>query len=169
MRAFPKALPLIGGLPTNFKTFIESKTKVHTLRENADRWTPGRMINFCLGSWRTGFEEFHKPGKVFSRQAVVLTKKTDGTVSIEVDGTTLNPKQTDTFIRNDGFISNRMFVVYFFGNCQPCPAEQKRHLTLIHWTDLVYRPAQAEQDLAALDTLAKELSENPLPTAKLHF
>lgn len=116
-------------METRFRQKIEAGMKIHTIRKNAFRWVPGKLIHFCTGVRTKTYCCFMK-GYVTAKQKI-LVDHIPGTlmVKIKIDGRMLNNDETEELIRNDGFDSVDDFARWF---------QEDFYGDLIHWTDKRY-------------------------------
>ncbi|MDE5525244.1 MULTISPECIES: hypothetical protein [Elizabethkingia] len=115
----------------------ELKPKIHTIREdNANRWNPGIMIDYFIGTRTVNMFRFAPRIQVISTQTIFLDYSSKSNImNVIIDGKHQRGDKLKILAENDGFESYDDFVKYFKNHV---PEGSITKLKLIHWTDFKY-------------------------------
>lgn len=97
--------------------------KIHTIRDNPERWTIGKKIHFATGVRTKNYNCFMM-GECIGLQSIKIKFP-----YVHISERKLTPKEVVLLARNDGFNS----IVDFWGWFN-----QEFNGIIIHWTDFLY-------------------------------
>ncbi|UFK27494.1 hypothetical protein [Elizabethkingia phage TCUEAP3] len=113
------------------------KPKIHTIREdNTNRWKPGIMIDFFIGTRTKNMFRFAPRVPVVSKQRIFMTYLPQCGQGFEVslDGRYLYKDEIEKIAINDGFDTVDDFEEYFISQMK----EDQFSGKIIHWTNFKY-------------------------------
>ena len=141
------------------------KPKVHTIR-GGHRIKPGTILHMATGVRSKYYFQFNKDieelEKCISVQRFDLTWRANNVVAIYIDKVLIfcrnrehyyeiEPGWMQTFVENDGFRDEVHFFMWFHKSC--------RNYSLIHWTELKYKPLNKKNDGKNYNVLSGQTSK----------